>query len=293
MSAQNYITKALDNNNEPTFDWSNAYEFIPIFISESVSEAIGNRVTFDATHDGITRFLDIWPGGETYVDVDQDGSLNSFGQPEDHIALDVTGFQGWSGLGFRATSDSQTPWENVIDDTWVFHFAMKSIDNAAHRFGIGGNNATFTIGDTEFEGGQVIGNIPRDGEWYYIDIPYSVIRQLADIVWAYHDGSINFLTILSGGVQGTQLRLDNIFWYKTTTSNEYIDENGMIYQLDDVNNTAKVIYGNHYNSFTFISIPNKVTKDGVDYIVNAIASSAFDGCNLDELSIYADIENGN
>ena len=219
MFAQGFITKALDpETDEPTFDWSKAEMFIPMAISESVGETIGDKVAFDATFDGTTRFFDIWPAGETYVGVDQDGSLNSFGQPEDHIALDVTGFQGWSGLGFRATSESQTPWETVIDDTWVFHFAMKSIDNASHRFSIGGGDATFTIGDTEFEGGKVIGNIPRDGEWYYIDIPYSVIRQLADVVWAYgNDGAINYLTILSGGVQGTQLRLDNMFWYKDNT----------------------------------------------------------------------------
>ena len=212
MASAQFITKALDpDTDEPTFDWSKCESFIPIAISESVGEAIGDKVFYDATINETTRFLYVWDN--TYIGADQDGSLNSFGQPEDHVAMDVTSV-GWSGCGFYS-SDAGI-WSQ-LDDSWVLHFAMKSKDNAAHRFAVGGN-AAFTIGDAEFDGGKVIGNIPRDGEWYYIDLPYSVIRQLAEQVWTYDEnGGLNYLTILSGGVAGTQLRLDNIFWYKDNT----------------------------------------------------------------------------
>ena len=37
MASAQFITKALDENDQPTFDWSKAVKFIPISISNSVS----------------------------------------------------------------------------------------------------------------------------------------------------------------------------------------------------------------------------------------------------------------
>ena len=228
-----FITKALDENDEPTFDWSKAEKFIPIAISESVGAAFGDDVLFDATVDEVNRFLYVW--SDTYVGVDQDGSINSFGEPEDHIAMDVTSM-GWSGCGFCPAATAPIDW-SVLDDSWVLHFAIKSKDNANHAIHVG--EAGFTLGSAEFEGCKVLGNFERDNEWYYVDIPYSVIRQLVadgDVNNVWPDkfdpngnngqgswtGGVtayisNYLTFLSGGVQGTQLRLDNIFWYKDNT----------------------------------------------------------------------------
>ena len=209
MANAQFVTKALNDNDEPTFNWNKAVKFIPIAISESVGEAMPvEDVVFDATIDDNRNFLYVWE--ETYAGVDQDGSLNSFGQPEDHIAMNVTTF-GWSGCGFCAVNATQD-W-SVLDDSWVFHFAIKSTDNAGHQIVIGVNHG-FTLGETEVNNSKVLGNFERNGEWYYVDIPFSVIRQLADVAMWGDDPTAytgNYLKILSGGVQGTQLRLDNIF----------------------------------------------------------------------------------
>ena len=279
-----FITKALDENDEPTFDWTKTAKFIPIAISESVGEAMpAEDVVFDATVDDNRNFLYVWD--ETYAGVDQDGSLNSFGQPEDHIAMDVTTF-GWSGCGFCSVNEAQD-W-TVLDDSWVFHFAIKSIDNAGHQISIGENNS-FTIGSAEVNGSKVLGDFPRDGEWYYVDIPYSVIRQLfagepwGDTPEAYLG---NYLKVLSGGVQGTQLRLDNIFWYKDNTLvvDEPIDDVYILGEIDDYSWSPNdglhltemeegVYVGNFFtdgrnDGYNFFSFTSKITPvaDGWDDI---------------------------
>ena len=235
MASAQFITKALDENDQPTFDWSKAVKFIPISISNSVGEAMPPEdVVFDATIDDNRNFLYVWD--ETYVGVSQDGSLNSFGQPEDHIAMDVTNLK-WSGCGFCSVGEAQD-W-SVLDDSWVLHFAIKSIDNAGHQIVVGENHG-FTLGDEEVNGAKVLGNFERNGEWYYVDLPYSVVKQLADgPVWGDDPTNYlgNYLKVLSGGVQGTQLRLDNIFWYKDNTIEveEPIDD---VYVLGEVNGNS-------------------------------------------------------
>ena len=246
VSAQDFITKALDPNTDmPTFDWSKAVKFIPIAISESVgAEMAPEDVVFDATIDDTRNWLYVWDN--TYAGVDQDGSLNSFGQPEDHIAMDVTTF-GWSGCGFCAVNEPQD-W-SVLDDTWVFHFAIKSIDNAGHQIVIG-EDYGFTLGAEAVNGAKVLGDFPRDNEWYYVDLPFSVIRQLATTpMWGDDPTAYtgNYLKILSGGVQGTQLRLDNIFWYKDNTIVVEPDlpvgdvTGDQLVDVEDVNATINII----------------------------------------------------
>ena len=232
VAQDGFITKALNDNDEPTFNWNKASKFIPIAISESVGEAMPEAdVVFDATIDDNRNFLYVWDN--TYAGVDQDGSLNSFGQPEDHIAMDVTTF-GWSGCGFCAVNATQD-W-SVLDDSWVLHFAIKSTDNASHQIVVG-EDFGFTLGSTELNGAKVLGDFARNGEWYYVDLPFSVIKQLATVpMWGEDPTQYtgNYLKILSGGVQGTQLRLDNIFWYKDNTIQvlEPIDDVYVLGEID-------------------------------------------------------------
>ena len=162
--------------------------------------------------------------------------------------MDVTTF-GWSGCGFCSVNEAQD-W-TVLDDTWVFHFAIKSIDNAGHQIVVGENNG-FTLGAAEVNGSKVLGDFPRDGEWYYVDIPYSVIRQLYDgDMWGETPEAYkgNYMKVLSGGVQGTQLRLDNIFWYKDSTIvpeepglRGDINGDGVV-DVDDMNKIINMILG--------------------------------------------------
>ena len=224
MASAQFVTKALVENEDleevPTFDWSKATNFVPIAVSGSVFEAMDQLgIQLDLGVNDLNRHLYVWEG--TYAGIDGSG-INSFGMDEGHIALEVTSV-GWSGLGFI---DDNGVNFSFLDDSYVLHFAIRSTDNASHAFGFG--KAAFTVGGTAFvDGGKtykVLGDFPRDGEWYYYDIPYSVLKQVAPdgIVFPEDKGGIsnyvdNFLWILSGGVQGTKLEIDNIFFYKDNT----------------------------------------------------------------------------
>ena len=212
------INKALDESGEPTFDWNNAKDYVILTVGEAERDAMEGKIVADYNIDSMTRHLYVWEN--TYVDGDCSG-INSFGQLEDHIALTV-GNVGWSGFGMIQDGGIDF---SMLDDTYVLHFAMKakSTDMTSHGFGFA--QAKFTIGPTAFVDGarvhKLLGDIEHNGEWYYIDIPFSVLRQCADNgdvfpeakggAAAYND---NHLWCLSGGVAGSELHIDNIFFYK-------------------------------------------------------------------------------
>ena len=212
------INKALDESGEPTFDWNNAKDYVILTVGEAERDAMEGKIVADYNIDSMTRHLYVWEN--TYVDGDCSG-INSFGQLEDHIALTV-GNVGWSGFGMIQDGGIDF---SMLDDTYVLHFAMKakSTDMTSHGFGFA--QARFTIGPTAFVDGarvhKLLGDIEHNGEWYYIDIPFSVLRQCADNgdvfpeakggAAAYND---NHLWCLSGGVAGSELHIDNIFFYK-------------------------------------------------------------------------------
>ncbi len=221
MNAQ-YITKALNENDESTFKWENASNFIMLSVGDAEREAMEGKILADYNIDDANVWMYIWPNGETYAGGDGTG-MNSFGQLENHIALVVTN-QGWSGGGIVRPAGADL---SMIDDTYVLHFGIKGKpnDNATHGFRVG--KAEFSIGPTPFiDNGnslKLLGDFERNGEWYYVDIPFSVLKQCAaDGKPFSNDGGPaaytgNILAFLSGGVQGTELHLDNIFFYKDAT----------------------------------------------------------------------------
>ena len=216
-----YVTKALDANDESTFKWENASNFILFSVGEAEREAMEGKILAD--YNVNDNDVHLWVWDQTYVGGDGSG-MNSFGQLEDHIALTVSNV-GWSGWGMIKDGGIDL---SMLDDTYVLHFALKSkpSDLTAHGFGFG--EAKFTIGPSAFiDNGnpmKLLGDIGHDNEWYYVDIPFSVLKQCAangEPFPASAGGpaaySSNHLWCLSGGVQGAELHIDNIFIYKDAT----------------------------------------------------------------------------
>ena len=290
-----YITKALDENDESTFKWENASNFILFDVGEAEREAMEGKILADYNIDDVTRHLYIWDG--TYVGGDGSG-MNSFGQLEDHIALTVANV-GWSGFSMIKDGGIDL---SMLDDTYVLHFAMKAkpTDFTSHGFGFA--QAKFTIGPNAFVDGsrvhKLLGDIGHDNEWYYVDIPFSVLRQCADngIVFpedkggaaAYND---NHFWCLSGGVAGSELHLDNIFIYKDATI-EYEIIGDLCYWIDLETKTAMVVHDDSYYALTDVVIPATIEVDGETYTVTGVESGAFSGCNLRSVSIYANLTEG-
>ncbi len=212
------ITKALNENVESTFDWESTTCFIPIYVSDSVHQIMEDKILADNNVNDVNTHMWIWEHSYT---LGESSGMNSFGQLEDHIALIVTNV-GWSGFGMIKDGGIDL---SMLDDTYVLHFAMKAkpTDFTSHGFGFA--QAKFTIGPEAFVDGsrvhKLLGDIGHDNEWYYVDIPFSVLRQCADdgIVFPENKGGAaayndNHFWCLSGGVGGSELHIDNIFLYK-------------------------------------------------------------------------------
>ena len=214
-----FVTTATEETSLATIQA--AKDVVLVGVSEQVHAAFEQLGTIktDLSIDDQTRHLWIWEG--TYEGGTPSG-MNSVGLPEGWFSFVVTNV-GWSGLSITYDSDDITAITDNMDD-YILHIAMKSNDNATHVLGIG--ECKMSIGETAFVDGekgtyQIVTNFPRDGKWYNIDIPMSVIKnfQVGPVPFA-NDGPDfahfkgNFLWFLSGGVAGTTLDFDQVFFYK-------------------------------------------------------------------------------
>lgn len=208
-----FATKALDDNGVSTFDFADAYDYVLISTSGGVTgNALGqSNVLSDLNVNDDTRNLYIWEN--TYVPNGHNGKVNSFGWEEGYTSYSVASV-GWSGLGFSFKDEDLS----MIDDDYWLHFAMKGYDADLHA------SHTMTVGDAEFRIGTsdgklaTVGDFPRDGEWYYFDIPVKALRQFADPLFPaakvkHYDE--NIVTFLSGGRTDAEICYDNIFFYKS------------------------------------------------------------------------------
>ena len=217
---EGFVTKALNDDGEPTFDWSKASAFVPILVSETVSEALNTDIALDMRPNDTNIHLWVW--NETYVGCDDNSGMNSFGQLEDHFAMTVSN-KGWSGLGIIKDGANDF---SFIDDTYVLHLAIKGNPVQSHGFGLG--SIPFALGETAVYAGDPavlvknLGTWPNDGEWYYVDVPVKELKKLGDELFSSNTGGAsaftdNFFWIVSGGTQGNELHIDNVFLYKDST----------------------------------------------------------------------------
>ena len=213
-----YGSPALDEDGNPTFDISANKDYVLVYLGAQEAAQMGDKILADYRPNGTTNFLWIWSG--TYADAmaSQPDSINSFGLNEGYVAQSVTGAGGWSGLGFA--SENQGKDLSMLDETFYLHLAMKANDEQAHAsHAVGVGDAHFTMGATPFvDNGTVfgiLGDYYRDGKWYNFDIPYTEIMARANPVFDNPSNYMgNVISFLSGGVAGTKLNFDAIFFYR-------------------------------------------------------------------------------
>ncbi len=207
-----FASKALDENGETTFDFDGITDAVLISTSDGVSghlRSAGANVT-DLNVNNSNRNLWIWEN--TYVAVDRQGQINSFGWEEGYNKFTVASV-GWSGLGFNIAGEDLS----MIDGSYWFHFAMRASDvdiHTSHEVSVG--NAKFIVGNSNGKLAS-IGDFKRDGEWYYFDIPVAALEQFyAPNIGLKTGFNDNIVTFISGGLTDAELCFDNIFFYKSS-----------------------------------------------------------------------------
>lgn len=219
-----YATKSLDDNGKSYFDFAGR-DFIIFSTNGSVTEKMkaddAESILLDC-RDGVgANKFNNWGDGNTYQPGTQSGSVpDSFGGDEGWLDFITNG--GWTGAGFINSDGIDL---TVLDEgNWHLHFAMRGTDECSHQIGFA--ESRFTIGNRPFDNGvPVLGNYKRDGEWYSFDIPFSAIRALNTNLFptgnggqtAYHG---NLIWFMSGGGQGDEIQLDNIFFWRDKDSVE-------------------------------------------------------------------------
>ena len=166
--------------------------------------------------------LYIWANGETYTE-GAGGGKNYFGLLEKYISLVVAAPAGWSGFGIHIeNAESVKAMQAVKDavaanpDKMFLHLAIKSTNAGNHQFYLFGDygkaTTSLTLGTAVIEGGSVLGDFPRDGEWHGFDVP---LAQFATaIAGITMKSDMDVFSVLSGNTIGAQLNLDAIYFYE-------------------------------------------------------------------------------
>ena len=187
----------------------------PIILDGTTADANASKIVATFAPNDVDQHLWLWEG--TYTGGTATG-LNFHGNSDGYCALLVTSV-GWSGAGFcldensKGLADSETLRKAIVaaPDDYFLHIAIKSTDQASHTFYTFANDQTkFVLGSAVFDGGFVFSDFARDGAWHEFDIPMS---RFASALASKAAGT-NVFVMLSGGVQGTQLNLDAVYFYK-------------------------------------------------------------------------------
>lgn len=221
------VTPAFNDDFEPTFQFSNDCKYYAIFLDEETKAAnlSDDQYVYIGAEEEAGRHLYVW--NETYSFNTPSGT-NSMNIPEGYLSLKV-GNAGWSGLGYA--NDNPIDLSGITSD-YTLHFAIKSTSAESFDFKFGdgtydekgeksNNPADIVLGSKAFDKSEPVADFTRDGEWYNIDIPVSYLEDNFGLSLSknkFFKG--NILSILAGGVAGTVVDFDAVFFYgpKNTSS---------------------------------------------------------------------------
>ncbi len=197
----------------------------PISLDQQTYDANASIVAGDLrVNPEVGNNLYIWANGETY-NAGAGGGKNYFGLLEQYISLVVAAPAGWSGFGINIGNPTSLTALQAVKaavaanpDKMFLHLAIKSTNAGNHQFyllGDAGKAATsLTLGTAVIEGGRVLGDFPRDGEWHGFDVPLAQFATAFAGVTIPSTGAIDVFSVLSGNTVGAQLDLDAIYFYE-------------------------------------------------------------------------------
>lgn len=192
-------------------------EYVTIALDEYSTESISKRIKASYQVDDDNVWLYVWD--ETYTAGTASG-LNFYGEATGWTSLVVANV-GWSGAGWCVVKPETVPAfvESASDlSKWKFHIAYKGAANVAHIVILYWNDQVY-----KFAVGQ--GSLEDAGVSYNAIAPVS--GTFTPGVWNEYEISLdktgmdytktttgNLAAILSGGVTGTKIDVDAVFFYK-------------------------------------------------------------------------------
>ena len=211
------ITPAEDPNTfEPTFKFNSDSKYYGIYLDEETRDGnlTEDQYIYVGPDEKSERYLDVWPDG-TSVTFGTPSGVNSFGVPDSYNSLTV-GSLGWSGIGYRAGSDANLNLSGITDE-YTFHIAMKTTTTDPILVQLVADDdikAPIVFGKADYDGNEPIGDFPRDGEWYNIDIPMSLLGDNFSFTFKHATNRVgDYFEVMPGKVEGTTVDFDAVFFY--------------------------------------------------------------------------------
>lgn len=201
------ITKAADS----PFTFAKDTDYYVIYLDEETSSNIDSKHLVNIGPNGTTQMLYGW---ENTVSAQTATGDNSFGVASNYMSWVVENV-GWSGLGYNIAAGGGVDLSNITSE-YTFHFAVKSTTTNSYEYSIydaNGKGAHIILGTDKMDDGAPVGDFERDGSWYNVEVPVSwLMKQGLDFATA-DNFSGNIFTILGGGVAGTLIDYDAVFFY--------------------------------------------------------------------------------
>jgi hypothetical protein len=211
------VEKAVDPSGDKTIEAAHIW---PVILDAVTAEKYASLISGDFRPNGNDNNLYIWAAGETYNAGEGTGK-NFFGNTEGYMALTVAAPDGWSGAGFNVANAESVAAAKALQaaiaanpDKYFLHIGIKAANAGNHQFYVfnGAQGRSFAIGTATIETGSVIGDFPRDGEWYEFDVPMAQFATA--IAGETIANDLNILCFLSGATVGAQLNLDAVYFYE-------------------------------------------------------------------------------
>ena len=212
---------------ENPFKFSADESYVTIFLGDETKTTAGlddaNFIYFGPDGD---NGRNLWVWGDTFGWPEKN-DLNSFGVPGDYMSVSVLNV-GWSGLGYNIAKDNPVNL-SFIDSNWAFHMAVKTTYKGAIDFKLtdaNGMEAAIALGAEPYESDAPIADFPRDGEWYNIDIPMSYFEDQFEFTFedATNYADKNYFVVLAGGVEGTVVDYDAVFFHGPKVDADIINQ---------------------------------------------------------------------
>ncbi|MGM9753186.1 MAG: hypothetical protein ACI3ZK_03910 [Candidatus Cryptobacteroides sp.] len=205
-----------NGGNEDATSSLSGSEYVVLTLDEYSAAGLGKKIKANYGPDDVTRHLYVWEG--TYIGGVCSG-LNSYGEAAEWTSLVVTNV-GWSGAGWFVGEEMPAFVANSSDlADWKFHIAYKGPVGSAHIIILTWNGSTykFAIGSGQLEDNGVAYTAiaPVSGAFEAnVWNEYEVSLADAGLDYTVAGKGDNLVSVLSGGVSGTTLDVDAIFFYK-------------------------------------------------------------------------------